>query len=256
MLARHCQKSAAAPSSLGRAVLPGPAAAEETLGCDSRSFSYRYCRADTDNRMELLRQRSLIDCREGRYWGHDRYGVWVDRGCPADFRVGRNDHHDRHKTVGSGVAIVGLATLTALVSSRKQQARQGRPGVRRYPPPWVISVVHSAFAAPATHERSNSGRAPGRSQAGPVGDVLAGRARKHRRPPGGRLGRPASSGARPGEGLTFTSAATTRRSGSRPGCSFCPAFAAPPQRRSVAGESTPSRRSASRIPPSRTWSYS
>lgn len=65
-------------------------------------------------------------CRENRSWGYDRYGVWVDRGCAAEFRVGKDDnkHHDRNKAIGIGVAVVGLAALAALASSRNQQASQ------------------------------------------------------------------------------------------------------------------------------------
>jgi hypothetical protein len=37
----------------------------------------------------LVRQRSGSPCIEGRTWGRDRSGVWVDRGCRADFEVVR-----------------------------------------------------------------------------------------------------------------------------------------------------------------------
>jgi len=135
MLWRHCQRATAALVSLGLVALPRPAAAEETVRCDSRGFNYRYCRADTDNRVELVRQLSFIDCREGRSWGYDRYGVWVDRGCSAEFRVGRDSHRDRNKAIGIGVALVGLAALAAAANSRKQQAQQEAEGEV---PSWAV----------------------------------------------------------------------------------------------------------------------
>ena len=38
-------------------------------------------------RVVLERQHSRTACLEGRTWGQDRGGVWVDDGCRADFRV-------------------------------------------------------------------------------------------------------------------------------------------------------------------------
>jgi hypothetical protein len=48
-----------------------------------------YCDADTRDGVRLLRQRSDAACRQGSSWGYDRRGIWVDRGCRADFEVGR-----------------------------------------------------------------------------------------------------------------------------------------------------------------------
>ncbi|MCV2352862.1 DUF3011 domain-containing protein [Paucibacter sp. B2R-40] len=106
--------------------VPLPARAEQTIRCESRGFNYRYCRVDTDDRVELSRQLSSISCRENRSWGYDRYGVWVDHGCAAEFRVGKDDnnHRSRDKAIGIGVAVVGLAALAAMASSRNQQATQ------------------------------------------------------------------------------------------------------------------------------------
>ena len=100
---------------------PLPARAEETIRCDSRGFNYRYCRIDTDDRVEMVRQHSLIDCRENRSWGYDRHGIWVDHGCSADFRVGRR--HGGNKAAAVGAALVGLAALAAIANSKHSQAQ-------------------------------------------------------------------------------------------------------------------------------------
>lgn len=91
-----------------------PARADETIRCESRGFRYQYCRIDTDNRVELVRDYTMIRCREGRNWGYDRRGIWVDSGCHGEFRVGRRHSNDK-AVVG---AIVGLAALAAIASSR------------------------------------------------------------------------------------------------------------------------------------------
>jgi hypothetical protein len=96
-------------------------ASERTLRCDSRGLGYNYCRVDTDNKVELVERHSLFSCREGRSWGYDARGVWVDKGCSAEFRVGRRGGHDK-ALVG---AVVGLAALAAIAASRhKEEAHE------------------------------------------------------------------------------------------------------------------------------------
>jgi hypothetical protein len=94
--------------------LPASASQRE-VRCDSRGLGYNYCRADTDGRVELVDRHSLFSCREGRSWGHDARGVWVNHGCSATFRVGRSGHSDK-AMVG---AVVGLAALAAIAASRQ-----------------------------------------------------------------------------------------------------------------------------------------
>jgi Protein of unknown function (DUF3011) len=46
------------------------------------------CRVNTSGGVRLVRQRGDADCIYNRTWGYDRGGIWVDRGCRADFEVG------------------------------------------------------------------------------------------------------------------------------------------------------------------------
>jgi hypothetical protein len=91
-------------------------ASQREIRCDSRGLGYNFCRVDTGGRVELVRKHSLFSCREGRSWGYDDRGVWVDKGCSADFRVGK-DHHNSKAVLG---AVVGLAALAAIASSRSK----------------------------------------------------------------------------------------------------------------------------------------
>src|SRR5215467_4738568 len=59
------------------------------LYCASDDFDFRSCPADTYSGVRLLRQRSDSSCIFGQTWGYDERGIWVDRGCRADFEVGR-----------------------------------------------------------------------------------------------------------------------------------------------------------------------
>jgi Protein of unknown function (DUF3011) len=103
---------------------PLPARAEETLRCESNNYRYRYCRVDTDNRVTLVRQHSQSSCRQYESWGYDRRGVWVDRGCSADFRVGKGRDHDSGDKAAVGAAIAGVALLAVLAASNQKHKQE------------------------------------------------------------------------------------------------------------------------------------
>jgi hypothetical protein len=59
------------------------------LTCSSDDMRRHYCDAETRGGVRLLQQRSQAECRRDYSWGVDRRGIWVDRGCRADFEVAR-----------------------------------------------------------------------------------------------------------------------------------------------------------------------
>lgn len=56
--------------------------------CASDDMNRHYCTADTRGGVRMVKQRSGSECTEGRTWGYDNRGIWVDRGCRADFETG------------------------------------------------------------------------------------------------------------------------------------------------------------------------
>jgi hypothetical protein len=68
-------------------IIFGPCSSAQTISCSSDDGHRHYCPADTRGGVRLLKQRSDSPCRQGYSWGFDRGGVWVDRGCRADFAV-------------------------------------------------------------------------------------------------------------------------------------------------------------------------
>jgi hypothetical protein len=69
---------------------PGPGPGRNvTITCSSNNGKRNYCAADTGRSVELVNQRSGSPCVQGQTWGWDRRGIWVDRGCRADFRIRR-----------------------------------------------------------------------------------------------------------------------------------------------------------------------
>jgi hypothetical protein len=60
-----------------------------TITCSSDNGRRQYCQADVRGSVRLVRQFSRSACRQNDTWGYDSRGIWVDRGCGADFEVGR-----------------------------------------------------------------------------------------------------------------------------------------------------------------------
>ena len=105
------------------------------LTCSSNDGGYQYCRADTQNRVELVRQISGSRCDQGYSWGFDFRGIWVDRGCRAQFNYGRAREQDRGgNTAGALIAggILGALIAGAVVSSQNSDAGGDRERTNYY----------------------------------------------------------------------------------------------------------------------------
>jgi hypothetical protein len=88
---RGCRADFRIGGSGGGGWQPGqpPSSGVQVVNCSSNDMRRKTCPADTRGGVRLIRQRSDADCIFGRTWGHDRFGIWVDRGCRADFEVGK-----------------------------------------------------------------------------------------------------------------------------------------------------------------------
>lgn len=64
--------------------LPGGAG---LLVCESREYEYNVCPTGRIRNAQLVRQLSQAPCIQGQTWGIARDGIWVDRGCEAEFRI-------------------------------------------------------------------------------------------------------------------------------------------------------------------------
>lgn len=61
------------------------------VNCSSSGYNYQMCRVDVgrEGRVQLRRQTSNTACVEGRTWGWNRAGVWVNQGCAGEFVIDR-----------------------------------------------------------------------------------------------------------------------------------------------------------------------
>jgi hypothetical protein len=71
---------------------PGPGwDTDLVLECGSDDYQYRFCQVDVGRggSVRVGRQLSETRCVEGRNWGWNRAGVWVNGGCAARFAIDR-----------------------------------------------------------------------------------------------------------------------------------------------------------------------
>jgi Protein of unknown function (DUF3011) len=71
------------------ALAAGALFGQTTITCSSENGTRQFCAAETRHGVRLIKQRSGSSCIEGRTWGWNERGIWVDRGCRADFALGR-----------------------------------------------------------------------------------------------------------------------------------------------------------------------
>jgi hypothetical protein len=61
---------------------------ESTVTCESDNGRRKQCNADTSAGVQLVRELADAECGFGTEWGYDTKGVWVTKGCRAEFAVG------------------------------------------------------------------------------------------------------------------------------------------------------------------------
>lgn len=131
-----------------------PPALAYDVRCESKDHHYRYCRADVGSgRVTVDRELSDSGCQYGRSWGYDDGGVWVDRGCRAEFHVEerRHGHHDRwdydddddrhrDKHGDSGAAVAGAVAGAVLLGAIIAGASHSGTTNQDQAPAWLIGT--------------------------------------------------------------------------------------------------------------------
>ena len=73
---------------IGRAPGPPQPPSGRTINCSSDDGRRNWCDIGRARDAQLVRQISGSPCIQGRTWGVDGRGLWVDGGCRADFAIG------------------------------------------------------------------------------------------------------------------------------------------------------------------------
>lgn len=63
----------------------GPRPDDRSFSCQSTDGQRQFCRAGDPRDIRMSRQLGDVSCIEGQTWGRQEDGVWVDRGCRAEF---------------------------------------------------------------------------------------------------------------------------------------------------------------------------
>jgi len=147
---RYSMRAAAALTVLALAVPAAPEAwaARGTIRCESRNNNRNFCRVDTENNVSLRWQLSNAPCQRNRTWGFDRNGIWVDRGCRADFDFGRssgNSGNNNNAAIAAG--ILGALAIGAAIGNSQPQNAQPIP-----PPPVMVQPARPPAWAVGTFQ--------------------------------------------------------------------------------------------------------
>jgi hypothetical protein len=113
---------------------PPASAARGTIRCESKNYNRNFCRVDTENNVSLRRQLSSSPCQRNRSWGFDNNGIWVDRGCSAEFDFGRNSGSSGNNNAAIAAGILGALAIGAAIGSS-----QGPTGQPAPPPPALVA---------------------------------------------------------------------------------------------------------------------
>lgn len=112
----------------------------ETVTCSSDDGGRHHCQIAPDyTRVRMVHQRSGSPCDEGRSWGTDDRGIWVDHGCRADFDVDRSNY---------GVSGSPSETVTCSSDDGNRNYCRIAPNYRR------VRMVHQRSGSPCDEGRS------------------------------------------------------------------------------------------------------
>ncbi|HKR67154.1 MAG TPA: DUF3011 domain-containing protein, partial [Thermoanaerobaculia bacterium] len=89
---------------------------EKSVVCESENGARKDCAADTSSGAQIVRTLSNTACRFGQEWGYDAKGIWVTKGCAAEFVV-------RNKPA---------TTVRAIACESKRKDRTNCPADTRY----------------------------------------------------------------------------------------------------------------------------
>jgi len=110
--------------------------------CESKNDKYQYCSAKTDNEVRMIRQISDVRCEQGKSWGYDKSGVWVDHNCSAEFEVGRSGPSTSQR-IAQGAA-AGAAILQAMLAGGQPAAAAPSAAAAGAVPAYLVGTFTAA----------------------------------------------------------------------------------------------------------------
>ena len=104
--------------------------------CESQHSRHAYCPTGPHGAVRVMQSYGRPECIEGRSWGTDSNGIWVDQGCYAKFYVEEpgSSSSDRHREKAIAGAALGALVVGALIAGSHSQRENAAPPVTSNPP--------------------------------------------------------------------------------------------------------------------------
>jgi hypothetical protein len=138
----------AAATAIGLLVAIPAVAGGREVTCESRHMRHEYCPIGNHGSVRVMTAYGRHPCEEGRTWGTDSSGIWVDQGCYARFWVeDKSSRSNKNAAIAAGA--VGAAALVAILASHKRDRDNDPPppaGWTPANPPTTYS--NTAYSAP------------------------------------------------------------------------------------------------------------
>lgn len=107
---------------------------KKIVTCDSPDFHRERCNISNKG-VQLKRQLSVSSCREGRDWGHDKKGIWVDNGCEAQFEVTQDSKISDGEV--AALLIGGLLIGAMALNAEEEKKPPTHQNALAMPPNWA-----------------------------------------------------------------------------------------------------------------------
>lgn len=80
-------------------ILPLSAQSQNSIRCESHGGQYQHCRVrdGLGAYVKLTNKLSKSSCQQGISWGVDRAGIWVNKGCRAEFTIDRGYQNNNYQ---------------------------------------------------------------------------------------------------------------------------------------------------------------
>jgi Protein of unknown function (DUF3011) len=98
--------------------------------CESNNYKRQYCTFDTRSGVRLSRTVGDSQCVQGSSWNYDKSGIWVDRGCRAEFESQGNSYSGYGNSGGLASTTLPSGTEISVRTNEVIESKNASAGQR------------------------------------------------------------------------------------------------------------------------------